>query len=662
MSTWYDSRMESLSFTQFQNSELIPILLVCLLFIGIVFLLFHFIKENDSNPIELNSHSIFHHTKEYPKWNKKDYRNLLLVTGCYAIVSFWNLGTTTFPTTTWQPSSESGEQDVVFHLTDEKAFDAIYTIYCEGDNNSLDSGYRLNTEGMSVYGSNDNETWTKLVDLEKGSIYKYQINEGYWNYEYVWLHCSSPNSSLTEFALRNGDDTGFVKLEISQDNYSDSEYPATLLIDEQDKLVLYPTYEDESYFDEIYHPRNAAEIANNQDMYASVHPLLGTNIMALFIKLFGLSPFVWRLPGVIFGILLVPLFYAIARRLFKKTSLATIASILLAGDFMHITTSRIGTLEPFSVFWILVMFYYMIRYVQYSWFDTKFSTQIKYLFLSGFTMGIAIATKWTACYSAVGLAIILFAYFFYEYLQYRKAKNILKQEHSIPSEYEEAKHIKEVFSKRLVVTILLCFIFFIFIPIVIYCLSYLPDRVWKAESWSIENVWKQVLYMYNYHIDLDATHPYSSTWNQWLLDLRPIWYYIGTDAEEMKHTIACFSNPLMTWTALFTIVFTLFDLIRTRSSSAFIILVGYITALAPWIIITRCVFAYHFYPTSFFAILSIVYFLQYLWKYKAGKAFTIIYLIVYISIFMMFLPITCGFGTSEEYIKSLEWFSTWYFG
>lgn len=654
--------MKNISFTLFQNTELLPILLVCFLFVIVVFFVFHLIQEKEMDSIEDKNHSIFHHTSSYPKWTKIDYRNLLLVTGCYAIVSFWHLGSTTFPTTTWQPTSEDGAQDVVFHLTDETQFDAIYTIYCEGDNNSLESGYRLNTEGMSVYGSNDNQNWTKLVDLEKGSIYAYQINEGNWNYEYVWLHCSSPNSSLTEFALRNISNDGFIDLEISQDNYSDSLYPATLLIDEQDKLVLYPTYEDESYFDEIYHPRNAAEIANNQDMYASVHPLLGTNIIALFIKLFGFSPFIYRLPGVLFGILLVPVFYAISRRLFKKTSLSTIASILLSADFMHITTSRIATLEPFSVFWILVMFYFMIRYVQYSWFDTPFSKQLKYLFLSGLTMGVAIATKWTTCYSAVGLAIILFSYFFYEYLQYRKAKQLLKQEQPIPSEYHEAIHIKKVFKKKLFATILLCFVFFIFIPIVIYCISYLPDRVWKGDSWSIQNVWKQVMYMYNYHIDLDATHPYSSTWDQWLLDLRPIWYYIGTDSEGFKHTIACFSNPLMTWTALFTIIFTLIDFIRTRKANAFIILVGYITALAPWIIITRCVFAYHFYPTSFFAILSIVYFLQYIWKYKVGKLFTIIYLLIYVGIFMMFLPITCGFSTSETFIKSLEWFSTWYFG
>lgn len=653
--------MKELSLKLFQDTELIPIVLVSLIFCTIICLLFHFIPERKTKEIEQNDHDhlpFIHYTQKNPKYTNKDIRNIILVTGVYAIVSMWNLGTAVFPVTTWQPVKEG--QDVVFALSEETAFDGIYTIYGEGDNNSNPDTYQLGTEGMLVYGSNDHENWEKIAELEKGSIYEYQIIDGEWDYKYVWLHSSSKNNSLTEFALRNDDH--FVKLTIDMDGASESEYPGTLLIDEQDKLVITPTYEDEGYFDEIYHPRNAWEIANGQYMYATVHPLFGTNTMALFIKLFGMSPFVWRLPGAIFGILLVPLFYVIARRLFQKTSLSTIASVLLAGDFMHLTTSRIGTLEPFSVFWILVMFYFMIRYIQMSWYDTPFKKQFKYLGICGITMGIAIATKWTACYSAVGLAILLFAYFFQRFTEYLKARKFLNNEDITQEEKDEAMHIAKTFPYAFWMTVGLCFLFFIFIPIIIYALSYLPDKVWKDDSWSLSNVWDQVMYMYNYHIDLDATHPYSSTWDQWLLDIRPIWYYNGYDSNSLQHTISCFSNPLMTWTALITIIFSLIDGIRTKSHSAFIICIGYITALAPWIMITRCVFSYHFYPTSFFAILSIVYFFRYLEQKKTGRILIIIYLIIYIGLFLAFLPATAGFGTTNAYIKSLEWFETWYFG
>lgn len=656
--------MKNLSLEYFNDAALLPVALLCFLFSTVIWIYFYFIKDKTMQEEEKKDVpvlSFVHSTKPYPSYRKKDIRNIIWITGIYAIISFYQLGSLKFPVTTWQPSKTG--QDIVFELKTDTNFDAIYTIYGEGDNNSNPDTYQLGTEGIQIYGSNDHHSWDLITTLKKGSIYQYQIIEGNWKYKYVWLRSTNKNNSLTEIGLRSSSHTSFVPLSIEMDGQKDSQYPATLLIDEQDKLVLHPTYYDQSYFDEIYHPRNAWEIANGQDMYATVHPLFGTNTMALFIKLFGMSPFVWRLPGALFGIFMIPLMYGIARRLFYKTSIATIASILLAFDFMHLTTSRIGTLEPFSIFWIMVMFYYMIRYIQMSWYDTTFFKQLKYLSLCGITMGIAIATKWTACYSAVGLAILLFTYFFIQYSDYQKAKKHLKNAHLVPSEEALAIHIKDVFPKCFAITIGLCFIFFIFIPIIIYAISYIPDRVWKNDGWSFMNVWKQCEYMFQYHSSLNATHPYSSTWKQWLLDLRPIWYYNGYDVNNSQHTISCFSNPLMTWLSLGGIVFTVLDGIRTKKQSALVIVIGYITALAPWMIITRCVFAYHFYPTSIFAILSIAYLFSYLWEYGiAGKSVVCFYIVMYILLFVVFLPATAGFATTNAYIKSLEWFSTWYFG
>ena len=226
--------------------------------------------------------SFVHSTKPYPSYRKKDIRNIIWITGIYAIISFYQLGSLKFPVTTWQPSKTG--QDIVFELKTDTNFDAIYTIYGEGDNNSNPDTYQLGTEGIQIYGSNDHHSWDQIATLKKGSIYQYQIIEGNWKYKYVWLRSTNKNNSLTEIGLRSSSHTSFVPLSIEMDGQKDSQYPATLLIDEQDKLVLHPTYYDQSYFDEIYHPRNAWEIANGQDMYATVHPLFGTNTMALFIS------------------------------------------------------------------------------------------------------------------------------------------------------------------------------------------------------------------------------------------------------------------------------------------------------------------------------------------------------------------------------------------
>jgi dolichyl-phosphate-mannose--protein O-mannosyl transferase len=330
---------------------------------------------------------------------------------------------------------------------------------------------------------------------------------------------------------------------------------------------------------------------------------------------------------------------------------------------MHLTTSRIATLEPFSVFFILLMFYFMVRYYYTSFYDTPLKKTLHTLFLCGIFMGIAIATKWTACYSAVGLAVLLFSNLLRRMYEYHHAKISLQHlEELTDSEASEALKIKDFFWKKFWITILCCFVFFIIIPAAIYWLSYLPDRVWKYDSWSIENVWKQIVYMYEYHVNLKATHPYSSVWYMWIVDARPIWYGIFEDAAGLQHSISCFSNPLLTTLGLFAFVFTARDVVIKRDHTAWAIIVGYLSAFVPWLLVTRCVFSYHFYPSSCFLILAIVYLFSKIMDKPAGKRFIQIFLAAYVILFFMFLPVTAGFGTTLPYIKFMEWIPSWYFG
>ncbi len=658
--------MENISLLLFQDTELIGILIKIIVLVAFTFLLFRKLPERYQKTEKKKSSLDFVKTsKPQKKLTKKDFFILSIAMICYGVISFTKLGSITFPVTTWQPQSTESNQSFILELDEYTHFDYVYVLYGEGDNNANPDRYQLGVEDMLIEGSNDLETWEVVTKLEKGSIYEYTMIQGNWDYQYIRITAANKNQSLTEIGFKQFHTDSFLSVSVYQDAYQNSQYPASLVIDEQDKLVIDPTFYDEAYFDEIYHPRNAWEIANSEHMYATVHPLFGTNIMALFIKLFGMSPFIWRLPGAIFGLLIIPMFYMILHLLFKDYRLKILGIVLCSADFMHLTTSRIGTLEPFSIFFILLMFNFMIRYFFTSFYDTDFKKTIGILAIDGICMGIAIATKWTACYSAVGLAMILFTNFAMRFIEFRKAKKICNDTSSFSDEQiQEAQYIVTVFPKYITITILLCFVFFIFIPVIIYCLAYLPDHVWRGDTWSISNVWSQTLYMYNYHTNLEATHPYQSTWYQWLLDIRPIWYYSGVKAEGISHSIACFSNPLLCWVGLPCIIYTIYRAIRYHSQTAWIIVIGYMTALLPWVsFVERCVFAYHFYPTSFFTMLAIVYFFsQVLSKDSRWEYILYIFISCYIFLFVLFLPVTAGFGTTKTFIKFLEWFPTWYFG
>lgn len=56
--------------------------------------------------------------------------------------------------------------------------------------------------------------------------------------------------------------------------------------------------------------------------------------------IFGVSPFGWRIMGTLFGIAMLPVLYLFAKKMFKKTWMAGIATTLFAFDFMHFTQTR----------------------------------------------------------------------------------------------------------------------------------------------------------------------------------------------------------------------------------------------------------------------------------------------------------------------------------
>lgn len=614
--------MQKLSLLFFSNSEFLTLLCLTLLILGIGYFLYYL---------------------KFFKAEKHHYLlSLTLLTIIYAVISFWQLGSTTFPTTTWQPAVE--KQEIVLNFGKIEKFDAIYTIYGEGDNNSNPQSYQIGTQDIHLFGSNDLQQWQEITVLKQGNIYTYSIQEGYWEYQYIKLVTTNKNNSLTEIGFRNLAHSNFLPVTILQDEYKNTKYLAKMLIDEQDKLVLSPTYYNQAYFDEIYHVRNAWEIANRQYMYASVHPLLGTNIIALSIHLFGMHPFAWRLPGAIASVLMLPVLYGILKHLLKRDYLSLIGSFLLAADFMHITTARIATLEPFSILFILCSFYWMLKYCRSNFYTLPMWKGILYLFLSGIFMGLSIATKWTGCYAAIGLAIMLFTNWIQRFLEYKKDKEAHQQ-----------------FFKILLTTMLACILFFIIIPIVIYCISYIPDKIFRNEPWTIANVWKQAQQMYHYHVNLNATHPYQSTWFQWILDFRPMWYYVGTKGNVF-HTISCFSNPLLTWIGLPAILFTTYRALCKKDIVGWYIVVGYFSGLLPWIIyVQRIVFAYHFYPTSLFTIIAIVYCINLLNNRKMSIVVPA-YLAAYLALFILFLPVITGFGTSQQFARFLAWLPGWYFG
>ncbi len=641
----------------FNNEELIGMslaVIAALLFITLIFQWIGKFRMEKETPIPEKTRSIYQKSRPKPQWTLHDLWLVTMITVSYAIVSLWNLGTLNCPENYWQPVSEN--ESVTLMLTETTEFDAIYWISGEGDNNANPTTYQVGAD-FQVLGSQNMEDWEYITTLSDASYMAWKINDGQiWNYRYIKIIANNRNVVLHEIGLRKADHSGFLSLQLIGQSNPQNPFSAEALIDEQQCLVLNPTWFHGTYFDEIYHPRNAYEIAEGQAMYASVHPLFGTTLMALCIRFFGLNPFGWRIGGALFGIAMLPLFYSLCKRIFEKRRYAAIGTLLFAVDFMHYTTSRIGTLEPYSVFFILLMVKFMVDYVYLSFYDTRLTTTLKPLAASGIAMSLAIATKWTGVYAAVGLAILFFSSLFQRYQEYRRAKTS-----RTPTAQEQ--FILTHWKRYTVLTLLFCIVFFVIIPVVFYFAAYLPCMLVKNEPWSIQGVIDQTLYMFRYHATLEATHPFQSTWIQWIFDLRPIWYYYSMIGNTV-YTISAFGNPLLWWSGLASVVACLVLSIKKRDGEGGMILVCYFAQLVPWLLVTRCVFIYHYYPSVPFLILAIVYLIRFIDlhhpEYHRAVQVT---LVLTCLLFVLFLPVIGGFGTTHSYIDHvLRWMPSWYFG
>lgn len=609
------------------NSELISMILVSALILLIASFIYKILPDRKIKQKKL-----------FRKVDVHDVFWIVLLSGLYAVVSLWNLGSMETIGSFWQPVTD--HEEIILELA-EYDFDEILWVSGEG-NNTNSSGYQ-NQVDFLIQGSNDLNVWDDLCELTNEDYLKIQHQSGVWSYRYIKIISRNSYNVLNEIGFKKLNQNELIHAELVSFSNDDSIYSPEAILDEQEFLILDESYMNETYFDEIYHTRNAQEIANHQRLYAYVHPLFGTQIISLGISIFGLSPFGWRIMGALFGILMMPLMYLCGLHIFHKRRSAVFACFLLGIECMHYTTSRIGTLEPFSVFFILLMTYFMFKYIQTDLVETTLSTQFKYLALSGIFMGCACATKFTGVYGGIGLAVLFFMHL---------SEQIHKAFHN--------EHKKQLLS-LLIKTGLWCVLFFVIVPACIYVFSYAFIKM--ENGFSLQAVIDQTMGMYDYHKNLNATHSFQSVWWQWILDIRPIWYYVKRSETTMQ-TISAMGNPIVFWCGAVSMLWCFKDAIKHKSKRAAMISIAYLAQLIPWLMVDRCIFIYHYYPSVPFMILGIVHACESLLNKDKNYIRPIgILTIAAAIVFFLFLPVIGGFETTSWYIQHItRWMNSWYFG
>ena len=405
------------------------------------------------------------------------------------------------------------------------------------------------------------------------------------------------------------------------------------LVDEQALVPLKQTFRNSSYFDEIYHARTAWEHLNGVNPYEITHPPLGKLIIGLGIALFGMTPFGWRFSGTLFGVLMLPILYVFAKKLFGGRTAPAACTALMATDFMHFVQTRIATIDTYAVFFILLMYLFMYLFLS--------GGRLRDLALCGVSFGLGAASKWTCFYAGAGLALL------WAFWVVREAR---------AGRLDLASFVKNA---------LFCVAFFVLIPAAIYYLSYIPygiaegkRNVLSADYFRI--VRDNQLYMFRYHSGLVATHPYSSHWYQWILDIRPILYYLEYLPDGRQIGFGAFVNPVLCWGGLLALFVLGYLAVARRDGASAFILLGYLAQLLPWVLVPRLTFAYHYFPCTVFLALAIGRCFDLLVRNTPrGRAAVWAFAELSLAVFVLFYPCLAGLPVAKGILRS--WLPTWPF-
>lgn len=578
------------------------------------------------------------------KWIMADFIAMAVITVIYACVAFWRLGDMEAPQTEWYGSQGD---ELVFDFGETKNIDKAFCYL----------GY-LENRKFDVYTSQDGSQWEQFIVVnEEGGSELDIVSVFCWNEQqiekdvrYIKYSLKSDVASLMEFMFFDSEGNTVTPV-------NSGDYPA--LFDEQDIFDGTYSFMNSTYFDEIYHARTAYEMVHGLYCYETTHPPLGKAIMAIGILIFGMCPFGWRFMGTLFGVLMLPVMYLIARKITDKTWLSAVITVLFALDFMHFTQTRIATIDVFVTLFIMLEYYFMLCYYRMSFYDTPLRKTFIPLLLSGVCMGLGAGAKWTGVYAGVGLAVVFFAVLFRRYMEYRRAVSEPKGK----TGDIEHKYIVNNFSIFTMKTLCFCIVAFIVVPSVIYLLSYIPYNNPGAREMNgslIERMMDSQNIMFSYHSELDSTHVYSSTWFEWPTIVRPMLYYVETVGDGVSEGISAMGNPLIWWVGIPAFVYLVYLVIKKRDRAAFFLTIGYLSQYLPWVFVTRCTFIYHYFPSVPFVVLMIGYSIYKLLKLNPKlKPAVFVYVALVAVLFAAFFPVISAYPATLEYAKLLKWFEKW---
>lgn len=387
------------------------------------------------------------------------------------------------------------------------------------------------------------------------------------------------------------------------------------------------------YFDEVHYIPAARAFLHESRLVNPEHPLLGKLILAGSMTWLGDNPWGWRLPSVVAGAL--TLFAAMRAMWFASLRrFATLAyGVLLASGFMLFVQARIAMLDAF------MLAFFVVALWQAAAACREPERGRWRLALCGVMMGLALGAKWN-----VAPLLPLFGLAFLAWRWMAGRRRLLTSRRGLPVPG---------------VSLLEAALWLGAVPLLVYAATYLPAYDLRHNAIT-QNLLAHHQRMLALQESVKTAHPYQSTWEQWVLNTRVIWYLFEPVAGAHRGVVML-GNPFTMLAGVPALLWCAWAAWR-RDRAALGVLVLYAVSFGFWIVTDKPIqFFYHYLLPHLFLLAGLALALDAWWRKGRGwRLAAALPVVVSVALFAWFFPIlSAGPLPDAQYYNKWMWLDTW---
>jgi len=389
-------------------------------------------------------------------------------------------------------------------------------------------------------------------------------------------------------------------------------------------------------FDEVHYLPAARNLLELSKAINREHPLLGKEVLAGAMALFGDTPWGWRIPQAAMGT--VGLFVAMRTVWLASRSQAStvLFGLLLATDFTWFIQSRIAMLDMTMAFCLASALWQAVA----AWRSDRRGRL--HLALAGTFLGLSLAAKWTS------MPLLVLPGLAFAWLRWR----------ALPGRSAEFLIAKDVGPVR-GVSLLEAALWLGLLPVVVYFATFVPYYFFAERNLKSfgDLFWLQGK-MVALQDSVVKPHTYMSRWWQWVLNVRPIWY-LYENVDGAQRGVLLLGNPFTMLAALPALLWCAWKGLR-GDGVKLAVFVLYFVALVFWAFNGKPVqFYYHYLIAAAFAVAALALVVGEWWD--AGRRWpALVTSGAAVLFFVWFFPILSAAKLpSKDSFKTYTWLVTW---